>query len=450
MGFTPRRPTVNRHLRALVSLCAALSLAYLAVGAWAQIRPGARPGTRPAGPMTPGSPTAPTSPTAPGTGTAGARGFLPEGIDLLGGIDLSQAALVLGDINDLTGAVFDPESRQLVLVGQTNRKVPPFRLDDLAVALRSAQGLGGSPQGFETPGVSIEAPIINGMMTVRYLGDTEDTHFGAVMFEADRLMKCLALGKDNLTQQPLRPRVPGYKSELQLLHELGGTRRPNAWHRYWFRPSRIVVSQSLDGHSLKFEQVSVEVATEYVPPLAPGQSEPAAEAFARHMTENFAAYAQEYPVFQELLTLTKLQGLVNWLVQKRIPVDSTGLLLAPIPRISTPRTTPIGFAESEHQVPQGILKHQMRGGVDLRMVSRPGSGLLRQNWYVSSSPVVTEMGLSVLERRKKGATRWQVSVAGNPQTAVGLSSSVLARAVEGARKWAAEQQTAEADRSARG
>jgi hypothetical protein len=355
---------------------------------------------------------------------------VPEGIDLLAGVDLSTPALVLGDITDLSGAVYDPATRQLVLLGQKKVGLPAFRLDDLAVSLKAAARVASGDPAARTPGVSIEGPIVQDLMTVKYLGDTANTHFGAVMFEADRLMKCLSMGRDNLTGKPLRSKVPGYKSELDLLHELGGTRRPNAWHRYWFRPGRIVVEEALDGTALSFRDVTVEVQTEYVPPLAPGQSEPAAEAFAKHMSDHFAEYAQEFPVFAELLSLAKMQGLVNWLVEKRVPIDATGLLAVPVPQVATPKTTPINFVESQHVVPQGILKHQMRGGVDLRIQRHGLVGGVKQNWYATTSGTVTYLSERVMEGRKGRSNRWQVSLDGGPRVAVGLSTQALRQAVE--------------------
>jgi hypothetical protein len=151
------------------------------------------------------------------------------------------------------------------------------------------------------------------------------------------------------------------------------------------------------------------------------------------MSDHFAEYAQEFPVFAELLSLAKMQGLVNWLVEKRVPIDATGLLAMPIPQVATPKTTPINFVESQHVVPQGILKHQMRGGVDLRIQRHGVAGGVRQNWYATTSGPVTNLSERVMEGRKGRSNRWQVSLDGTPGVAVGLSTQALRRALEVAR-----------------
>jgi len=83
-------------------------------------------------------------------------------------------------------------------------------MDDLSVAVNSVYG-------GNDPGVSIgtEASEYPGLMKVRYDGATIDTEFGKVMFDADRLLKCLDMGYDNITHQPVSSSVPGYQNMIQ-------------------------------------------------------------------------------------------------------------------------------------------------------------------------------------------------------------------------------------------
>jgi hypothetical protein len=369
---------------------------------------------RPPVPSPPG--TTPTT-TAPGTtaGTTTGRGFVPEGIDLVAGVLLDRTAELTADLADITGAVVDPSSGRFILIGRQGESQTKFHPEDLVVALRAV--LSG-----RAPGVSIEDPIVDGMMTVRYLGGTEGTRFGMVMFEADRLLKSLAMGRDNITGRPLRPRVPGFRSELELLQAFGGTRRPGAWHRYWFRPSQVIVSLSPDRGTVQFEKVEMAVLTEYVPPLAPGESEPAAEAFARHFTEYYDEYAKVYPVLAELKQLAKLVALVNWLVEQRIPINARRAFEVALPRVDTPEKTPMGFAEITEKVPEGWMKHQMRGGVDLALRRAALSPDRPRNWFAAVSQDTGELRNAVLNA-SKGRQKWNVALGGGEYTAVVLAQA---------------------------
>lgn len=382
---------------------------------WAQQPAPPRRPTIPQRPS-PGPSVPPTSPTQPGQPTAGvARGFVPEGIQNVAGVELNKTAEVLGNLADLRAAVYDPRSKRLILLGKGSATLPPFRPDDFAVVLRAV--MNGSPIG-----VSIEDPVVEGMMTVRYIGGIEDTHVGAVLFEADRLLKCLAQGRDNLTGQVLTAKVPGHQSELDLLARLGGARIPGVWHRYWFRPCQVIATLSPDGKTLEFQKVQIEVATEYVPPVGEGVSEPAAEAFARFFTQNFDQYAQEFPVFRELESLAKMVAIARWLVEQGIPIEKTGLLDRPIPFVPTPRQTPLGRNELRLRGPQGIWIHQMQGGVDLGLRGRDLSPFHVRNWFVEVDPEVSRLR-SLLTSTLHKKVYWKVQWQGETLTALALGNA---------------------------
>ncbi|MFH1441303.1 MAG: RHS repeat-associated core domain-containing protein, partial [Candidatus Omnitrophota bacterium] len=115
-----------------------------------------------------------------------------------GGVSLSKTASLMLNIEDIAGAGYDEATGQVILYGRQNLSLPAMELDDLAVAVRSVYGYGGkSPQD---PGVSIgtEPSDVPCQMKVRYDGQTNNTAFGSVMFESDRLLKCLTMGKDNI------------------------------------------------------------------------------------------------------------------------------------------------------------------------------------------------------------------------------------------------------------
>ena len=113
--------------------------------------------------------------------------------------------------------------------------LPEMDFDDLAVAVRSIYGLGGKGEG--NPGVSLDFdpahPIDlqkltkNGKkpppMVVRYVGETKGTRFGKIMFEADRVLKCLSLGQDNKSGKKIKSKVSGYKSLPDIYQKPNGS-----------------------------------------------------------------------------------------------------------------------------------------------------------------------------------------------------------------------------------
>ncbi|MBI5649633.1 MAG: hypothetical protein HZC40_04180 [Chloroflexi bacterium] len=263
---------------------------------------------------------------------------VPMALDKIGeGVALAQISQALSKISVLRGAAFDPTRAQLILIGEPGQGT--FDADDLRVALRSV--LSGND-----PGVSIDPGLNANEMIVRYDGPTKDTHFGWVMFEADRRMKTLGLGKDNLTGQPVSASVPGFATHLDLIVRLEPNQSSNrepTWHRFWLTPKRMTIETSADGNSMRFTDASIQVLTECLDknlkPLSNCQA-PAAIAFANHLTENYAGYAAEYPVFRQLEELGKLVALAKWMQSKKLPLDLGWLDVNNVARVNVPMTTP--------------------------------------------------------------------------------------------------------------
>src|SRR5206468_2873133 len=83
-----------------------------------------------------------------------------------------------------------------------------------------------------------------------------------VMLEADRVMKCLAIGKDNVTGNPIASGISGYRSVAQrLLDKLLAD--PNSFNNFvisWhFAPSDVKLVRSADGKSFVFDRTAVQL-----------------------------------------------------------------------------------------------------------------------------------------------------------------------------------------------
>ncbi len=275
-----------------------------------------------------------------------------------GGVSLSTTATFMGDINDIEGVAYDEFTGQIILYGKTDASLPPMDLDDLAVAVRSIYGYGS--QNPQDPGVSIgtESSSESGYMKVRYDGQTFDTNFGYVMYEADRVLKSYTLGKDNVTGSDISSGVSGYSSLLNRAKTaiMNGDYYPQGSvnTRMWFVPKQISlkIQDNVDqSPSMVFDSVNMEVLTESK--FASNVTSMSwAEAFATHFTNNYDSFANEKPILKELKTLGKITSVVKWIKDNDIPFDLsyfenytptqlTPCYLHPVPSIlCTPEYTP--------------------------------------------------------------------------------------------------------------
>jgi RHS repeat-associated protein len=257
----------------------------------------------------------------------------------VGGVLLDKSAEVLMNLNDITGAAFDPTTGQLILIGQEDTALPPMSLDDLAVAIRAVYA-------GEDPGVTmvpVDPSWQDSTQRVEYFGQTDGTHFGLVMFEADRFLKGLASGRDTLTGEPVTPDVQGFKSELELSFEL---QTDVPWHRNWFVPDQIVLKLAEDGQSMIFERATMRVESRFIQFLEDGTqidiqgSSPVTDQFTQLISEHYDEFAKEQEELAELIQLAKIVGVVRWLRDNDIPVDFSWMEGYPITPADTPRTTP--------------------------------------------------------------------------------------------------------------
>lgn len=298
----------------------------------------------------------------------GGGGDLP----LVGGVYLDQAAKVIGELGTITGAVYDAASGRCILVGDRRTSLPPMRPDYLAAALRAVH-----TESPHEPGMTIDplpenphAPI----MLVIFLGNTENTRLGWVMFEADRVMKGYSIGRDNITRDPVRSRIPGYQSVTAMALADPGA-ETGLWSRFWLVPEPITARVSDDGRSVQLDPIRMRVKTETMR-WAGGRLVPAgdvrdahAEAFAEHFTKNYDAYAAEQPIYAELRQVAAAVALAKWMKERGVPIDWNVNRLLEGPPHPTPSTTPAAFAEEEKTWMDGDSIRTLRmysfGGVEM-------------------------------------------------------------------------------------
>ncbi len=291
----------------------------------------------------------------------------------VGGVYLNGVAKMMSNFGEITGATYDAKQQRVIIVGNTTVKLPPFPVADLAVAFQSVFTSNGG-----SPGVSIDparddphGPI----MDVRYLGGVENTHFGWVLFEADRVMKALSLGEDNLTHQPITSTTPDFFNMQQL--SLSNLRRPDSdklWNRFWLVPDNLVAFIDPATNTLCFKENGIRVRTETMKlennklVSAGDLKDPRAEYFANHLTVNYDAFAAQFPVFAELARLARATGIVRWLQESGAPVAHLVENFHVAQDYETPKTTPSHLVSLKWPEFRGdsvyISKLGIFGGVD--------------------------------------------------------------------------------------
>lgn len=269
----------------------------------------------------------------------------------VGGVSLNKTAELLGRIADVEGATYDPSSGQLIMVGKKKKiKLPEMDFDDLAVAVRSIYGLGGKPP--QDPGISFEMDpsnvikkekIIKGKKkpapyTIRYDGETKNTRFGYIMYEADRLMKNLSLGKDNITGKQVKANVYGFKNSIDLFLE-NPYGAGNSINRYWFVPKNMSIHKTRKGKDIAFKKTTMKVMTESTFNNKVFKHDDS-EYFAKFFTDNYEELSKEYPVLKELKRLAKITALVKWIRENDIPLDLSLFANYKPKHKDTPTTTP--------------------------------------------------------------------------------------------------------------
>lgn len=366
------------------------------------------------------------------TWAAGSALTLAEQLPAVGGVLFDRCDVVLCDVAEIHGGYWDEQQGCLVLTGREadgGRSVAsllaPADADHLRVALRAS--LAGTP-----PGVSIdpEASWRHGAlkgsmlpdgapMLVSYLGGTEGTRFGAILFEADRVLKNLASGIDNLTRQPVACNVPGYRDLLSMPDRSG---QGPSWHRFWFVIDRAVIRKDSGSSAFLVGDVRLKVLNETeLPGQPPGAvRSPDDDAFCRHLTEHYDAYSACFPVLARLKELAKLAALARYLVDLGVPLDLGTLFGTPPLRVPTPDRTPACLASRSTTAGGTIVTRQMCGGVDLSIVPQvvvDNAGAVRR----ALQPLLAA-------RPTAAATGWRVRVQGAPQRGVVHRLGVAAKA----------------------
>ncbi|RKX58256.1 MAG: hypothetical protein DRP29_06970 [Thermodesulfobacteriota bacterium] len=271
----------------------------------------------------------------------------------IGGVLLYKSAAISNiSSEDIESGLIDPETGNFALIinGENVSLSDTYFKDFLSV-------LFAVYYGDKDPGISID-PICNDCerMLVRYIGKTRYTPMGKVLFDADRLMKCYWLGKDNITKEKLRPPIEGFKNAFETLRE-EGLYYLGAWVRFWFKPSVMRLKKC--GNVIVFDEAKMGLYTEYLFKDKEALTEPSAQAYADFFTEHYDDFAKYNPVYEKLLEYAKMVAIAKYLKESGVPLG--WLLQANIDRlpwVKTPDSTPALTVEDKD------INIKIYGGVD--------------------------------------------------------------------------------------
>lgn len=267
-------------------------------------------------------------------------------------------------MTDAVSVGYDPDTRKIIITGFEDFSRDPLRADFFLSALESFPN--------DDPGISIDPPTATeppDQARVRYVGATQGTLLGGLMFEADRVMKTLALGKDNVTQTPVGSDVPGYRSVASRGSANQGSGE-SMW-RLWFEPERWHAGEQ--GKFAAVVDVRLRCRWERMTPTyAPSQD---VVGFTDSLTSQFSKYSVEQSSFGQLDQAAVLVAIARWAYEANLKVAPKADLSNT--RFSTPAHTPL--IEVENRVVSGpytvtkILQGGVVLGTPLRQVRDDGT-----------------------------------------------------------------------------
>jgi len=256
----------------------------------------------------------------------------------------------------------------------------------------------------------------------KFGGRVDSTKLGWVMYEADRVMKCLSVGVDNLNGAAYdSTSVPvfDYRNMVEIMQETG---LPGGNMRMWFVPNEMTLKRHVDEESGKativFDQATVALKTESF--LRGLPQSPIASTFADHFNAHYNDFADmdfpvmdpedptgetiiQVPIFAMLRDVMQAVSLARFFRDNEIPLDMWWLNSWDPPVAYSPKTVDTAYNEID-----GSQWIQIYGGVEVNKPNdyvpsddaegvgesvtsqRPdaltGSDIAGQAWEVSASP----------------------------------------------------------------
>ncbi len=226
------------------------------------------------------------------------------------GVSHKKTKAMLSELRDLEGVILDRASGQIILFGQDKPQQQPISLADLYHVLSKEHKMGVYTENTGSEEIS----------KVNYLGPTISTHVGNVLYEADRWVKNLVVGIDNITGDIVASHVPEYKTFIDrcLDSDIVGT----IVHEHWLFPERLSLLASLDESALFVSELKMGMSSTawHNNSLL---NHPVVGAYRTFFVEHFDQLAEENPYLGSLATLEKLVGIGKWAQLQNLQIDAS-------------------------------------------------------------------------------------------------------------------------------
>jgi len=218
---------------------------------------------------------------------------------------------------------------------------------------------------------------------VYYGGDVVNTHVGMVMFEADRIMKCLSSGYDNRTGEKITS-VAGLRTEWDYYKADDLKEGEEEWHRFWYTTQDTKVQYDPQAKAVLLKDQPLSIKTERME-FINGQLEstfdPDYDSSSYKWTQFFQTnldyLGQYYPVLYEIQELARWTALFTAIHETGFMVDDVGMSQAKFPDTKTPsKTSVISVIQeitnknvTENYIETFTSQTTLTGGVGLEQVS---------------------------------------------------------------------------------
>lgn len=242
--------------------------------------------------------------------------------------DSTNCSAQVPSISNVTGATYNEARGEVIVFGVADPDLPALDFsyirENLVVALRAFYDSSGP----DIPGVSIEGT--EDPLGVIYFGEVEDTHFGQVSFESDRLLKIYTMGVDNLTGIAVTSNVTGYMSYPDRMQQLTETVADPILIRYFFTPTLLIESIATP-QTIIFSQTQKLIDWAYMSAATSTASAEAAQGFVDNFNQYYLDYAAERraangdTTLYEMVQLSKLTAIAQWAHDQGLELTLPGL-----------------------------------------------------------------------------------------------------------------------------
>jgi hypothetical protein len=359
-------------------------------------------------------------------------GRLPDSPDESGASSSSPDADAASLNIEIVGANYDPDGKDVVLIGRQNHLYPTLIYpDDLVVAARAVM-----LSRADAIGVSIDRdPATDAQMIVNYFpenvaGTLQDTRCGDCILTSDVLLKIYSLKKDPMTGEQIGSAVKSYQSQMdyyvkEMIRSVSADsysrnrRSDSGWHRLWFEPM-MNVKLSADGLTMmlgnpvmvvKTEAIEFDAQRRPIRNMRNLQSPSSARDFSAQMTRLLSAFSKEQPQLRRLNQMAALVKVARWMLDIQVPINNSRLDAYPIVFQPTPRAVPTAHVTRSFDYGWTRYYAYLYGGVSL----------MRRNDYTRRDAIRVNQNESST-RSRPGFKVWNIEVDGYQYVAASVGS----------------------------